>query len=80
MIKFCTHYFVPNILSPASPNPGNMYAFSFSLLSIDVVYICTSGCLSSTAFMPSGEAIMHRNFNLVTPFSFKSFGKANCYL
>ena len=37
------YYFVPNILSPASPNPGTIYPTSFNDLSIHAVYNWTSG-------------------------------------
>ena len=31
------YYFVPNILSPASPNPGTIYPLSFNFSSIHAV-------------------------------------------
>ena len=55
-------YFVPNSLSPASPNPGTIYPWEFNLSSTAAVYIFTSGWYFCNISIPSGAAIIHINF------------------
>ena len=65
------NYLVPNNLSPASPKPGTIYAFSFNFSSILTKYISISGWAFCTASIPYGAAIKQTNFMDVAPFSFK---------
>ena len=64
-------YFVPNILSPASPNPGKIYPCSFNFSSIAAVYSSTSGYSSFSLFIPSGADIIYKNLIFFTPSSFR---------